>query len=150
MAAVVTKQLLASPTTLATTALNSQANNALVACSVFDNTIGQAGDGYEEADFELYIASFGGTPTASTGFSLWLLVANDGTNYEDGSSSVTPARAPDVVFPVRAVTTAQRINKRVSLPSGKFTPLLKNDGTGQTAASSGNILNIRPVTRESV
>ena len=149
MAAVVTKQLLASPTTLATTALNSQANNALVACTVFDNTIGQTGDGYEEADFEL-IVQFGTNPTASTGFSLWLLVANDGTNYEDGSSSVTPARAPDVMFPVRAVTTVQRINKRCAIPAGKFTPLLKNDGTGKTTASSGNILNIRPVTREAV
>jgi len=149
MTAVVTKQLMLAQTTLATTALNSMANNALVACTVFDNTIGQNGDGSEEADFEL-VVTFGTNPTANTGFSLWLLVANDGTNYEDGSSSVTPARAPDLTFPVRAVTTQQRINKRCSLPAGKFTPLLKNDGTGQAIASSGNILNIRPVTREGV
>lgn len=145
MTTAVQKQQLQSPTTLATTALNSMANNALVACTVFDNTIGQTGDGAEEGDFEL-IVQFGTNPTAGTGFSLWLLVANDGTNYEDGSASITPARMPDVVFPVRAVTTAQRINRRCALPAGKFTPLLKNDGTGQTVASSGNILNLRPKT----
>ncbi len=149
MAAVVTKQLLLAQTPLATTALNSQANNALVACTVFDNTIGQTGDGSLEGDFEL-IVTFGTNPTAGTGFSLWLLVANDGTNYEDGSSSITPARFPDITFPVRAVTTAQRINRRCTLPAGKFTPLLKNDGTGQSIAASGNILNIRPTTPEGV
>ncbi len=149
MAATVEKLLLGSITSLATTALNSQSNNALVSCTVFDNTIGQTGDGYTFCDVEL-VVTFGTNPTANTGFSLWFLSAPDGTNYEDGSSSVTPARIPDVVFPVRAVTTLQRINRRVYLPWGLITPLLKNDNTGQATASSANTLKIRPVTRESV
>jgi hypothetical protein len=149
MAAVVEKLLLGSQTTLATTALNSQANNALVACTVFDNTIGQTGDGYTLCDVELFV-TFGTNPTANTGFALWFLGTQDGTNYEDGDSSTTPARLPDAVFPVRAVTTAQRIIRRMRLPWGKVTPLLKNDGTGQSTAASGNTLKVRPVTREVV
>jgi hypothetical protein len=70
----------------------------------------------------------------------------DGTNYEDGSSTVTPARNPDLVFPLRAVTTAQRIVVIGDLPPGSFVALLRNDGTGQAMAASGNTLKIRPVT----
>lgn len=148
--ATVDKYLLAgSVTTLATTALNSLANNTNVACTAFDNTVGATGDGYMLCDLELAV-TFGTNPTANTGFSLWLLQSQDGSAYEDGSSSVTPARAPDVIFPVRAVTTAQLIIRRCWLPWGKLTPLLRNEGTGQTIAASGNTLKIRPVTPESV
>lgn len=146
---VVLKYLLGTQTTLATTALNSQANNALVSCTVFDNTVGGAGDGYTLCDVELFV-TFGTNPTAATGVSLWLLTTQDGTNYEDGDSSTTPARPPDFVFPVRAVTTGQRIIRRGVLTHGKFTPLLKNDGTGQAFAASTNTLKIRPVTPEGV
>lgn len=147
--ATVEKLLLGSITTLASTALNSLANNTNVACTVFDNTVGQAGDGYTLCDVEL-VVTYGTAPTINTGVTLWFLGAPDGTNYEDGSSSVTPARLPEVVFPLRAVTTAQRINRRVWLSWGLITPLVRNDGTGQSMAASGNTLKIRPVTRESV
>lgn len=147
--ATVQKWLLGSQTSLATTALNSLANNALVACTVFNNTVGSTGDGYVLCDVEL-VVTYGSAPTAGTGVSLWWLLAPDGTNYEDGSSSITPARMPDVVFPLRAVTTAQRIVRRVWLPWGLITPLLKNDGTGQAFAASGNTLKVRPVTPEGV
>lgn len=143
----VTKWLLGTQTTLVSTGANSLANDALVAGSTFDNTVGQAGDGYTFCDLEL-VAQFGTNPTAGTGISIWFLQSQDGTNYEDGSSSITPARIPDCVIPVRAVTTAQRIIKRCLLPQGKLTPLLKNDGTGQAFAASGNTLKVRPVTPE--
>lgn len=146
--ATVQKYLLGSATTLATAALDSQVNNALVSCTVFDNTIGQTGDGYTLCDVQLTVA-FSSTPTANTGLSLWFLAALDGTNYESGSSSLTPARLPDVVFPVIAQTAAQIINRRVLLPWGKMTPLLKNEA-GQTTFSSGNTLKIRPVTPEMI
>jgi hypothetical protein len=148
MAVVEKYALQGTVTPLATTALNSLANNALVACTVFDNEPSVANfDGYTMADVQLEV-TFGTAPTANTGVSLWFLSQGDGTNYEDGSSSITPARLPDVVFPVRAVTTAQRINRRVMLPWGNITPLLKNDGTGQAFAASSNTLKIRPATRQ--
>lgn len=138
--------LLGTQTTVISTAANSLANNTNVAGSVYDNTAGAAGDGYTLCDVEL-VVTFGTAPTAGTGVSVWFLQSSDGTSYEDGSASVTPARAPDLVLPVRAVTTAQRIVRQAVLPWGLLTPLLRNDGTGQAFAASGNTLKIRPVTR---
>lgn len=151
MPAVVEKYLLGTYASLATTELNSLANNAAAAAgSAYNNVIGGGGgDGYTLCDLELQV-TFGTNPTANTGVTVWLLGSADGTNYEDGSSSVTPARLPDAVFPVRAVTTAQRINRRVWCPWGLFKALVRNDGTGQAFAATGNILSIRPVTREAV
>lgn len=147
---VVEKLLLGSITSLLTTELNSLANNTnATPSSAYDNTVGQTGDGYTLCDVEL-VVTYGTNPTAGTCIVVWFLATQDGTNYEDGSSSVTPGRGPDVVFPVRAVTTAQRIIKRTMLPWGIFKALLRNDGTGQTFAASGNTLKIRPVTREGV
>jgi hypothetical protein len=149
MAAVVEKFLLGSVTSLLTTGLNSLANNSLAISSAFDNTIGQTGDGYTLCDLEL-VVTFGTNPTANTGVSIWFLQTQDGTNYEDGGTSTTPARAPDVVFPVAVSTSAQRLIARALLPWGLMKVLLKNDGTGQAFAASGNTLKIRPVTREAV
>jgi hypothetical protein len=147
--ATVEKLLLSSQTSLLTTGLNSLANNGLAISSAFDNTVGQAGDGYTLCDLEL-VVTYGSAPTANTAVSVWLLGSQDGTNYEDGDASTTPAKLPTCVFPLRAVTTAQRIIRRVALPWGLMKAVLKNDGTGQAMAASGNTLKIRPVTREMV
>jgi hypothetical protein len=144
------KYLLGSQATLLSTELNSLANNGTALGSAFNNTVaGGGGDGYTLCDVEL-VVTYGVAPTASTGVSLWFLSTQDGTNYEDGDNSTTPGRVPDVVFPLRAVTTAQRINRRVALPWGNFKPLAKNDGTGQAMAASGNTIKIRPVTPQVV
>src|SRR4051812_19407209 len=94
------KFVLGSQASLITTGMNSLANNALVAGAAWDNTQGQTGDGYTLCDVEL-VCTYGSAPTANTGVSVWLLSSQDGSNYEDGSASVTPARLPDIVFPVR-------------------------------------------------
>jgi hypothetical protein len=142
------KYLLGTQTSLMTTGLDSLANNGLVLGAAFDNTQGQTGDGSTLCDLEL-VVTYSSAPAAGTGCTLWMLGTQDGTNYEDGGTSVTPARAPFCVFPVRAVTTAQRIIQRAYLPWGLMKPLLKNDGTGQ-AFSTGNTLKVRPVTRQGV
>lgn len=127
--------------TLLDTQLNALPNNALAVGGAYT-----AGGGYLMAQLELYV-TFGTAPTANTGVSVWFLRAIDGTNYEDGADgATTPARLPDVVFPLRAVTTAQRITRRVTLPAGTWRPLLKNDGTGVALAASGNTLRIVPLT----
>lgn len=143
------KYLLGSQSNLLTTELNSLANNGLAIGSAYNNTQGQTGDGYTLCDLEL-VVTYGSAPTANTGVSFWFLTTQDGTNYEDGDGSTTPARLPDCVFPLRAVTTAQRIVRRVVLPWGLFKPLVKNDGTGQAMAASGNTVKIRPVARQGV
>lgn len=150
--ATILKNLLGSQTTLITTG-SSTANNSLAVGSSFNNTIGQTGDGYTMCDVE-FVGSYTVAPAANTGITVWFLGTQDGTNYEDGdgtiggSADTTPSRLPDVVFPLRAVTGSQRIIRRILMPWGKFKPLMKNDGTGQSL-SSGAILNIRPVTNQS-
>jgi hypothetical protein len=140
---------LGSISTQMSTDLNSMANNALVvAAADFDNTPG-TNVGYTMAEYEL-VCTFGTAPAAGTVLSGWWLSTPDGTNREDGSTSITPARAPDFVFPVRAVTTAQRIKMSAPLPPGVLRMLLKNDGTGQSLAASGNTVKIRPFTYDGV
>jgi hypothetical protein len=151
------KYLLGSQAPLLSTELNSLANNCTVLGAAFDDTAGQAGDGATLCDVEL-VVTFGAAPTANTSVNVWFLMAQDGTNYEsyltaqDATPSTTPpkARRPDVILPLDAVTTLQRIVRRVPIPWGKFKPLLKDDGTGQAFPASGSTLKLRPVSRQQV
>lgn len=83
-------------------------------------------------------ATFGAGPSAGGAVKVWLLREDGSGNYEDGGSSVIPARSPDFVFPVRATDTTQIENLEISLPPGTFKALCRNDATGQTI-SSGTI-----------
>lgn len=141
------KWLLGSTTTLGTTALNSLANNTQVALDNYNNNRSQAGDGALFARFELMV-QFGTAPASGTSILLYLLRSIDGTNFEDGSASILPVRAPDVVFPLRNVNTVQRIIREVPIPPGVFGHLLRNNGTGQPFVASGNSLSITPMYRE--
>jgi hypothetical protein len=132
--------------TVLTTEMNSLANNSN---AVKSTAVSLTTEGYVLAEVELYV-TFASTPTANTGVSVWFLREIDGSNYEDGSASVTPTRIPDVVFGARTVSTAQRMVKTCILPSGTFKPLVRNEGTGQAFAATGNVLKIRPLTMQSV
>ena len=125
------------------TALNSMANNTNVLSSAVAFETADQGMRFVEGEL---LVTFGTNPTANTAFSVWLLREIDGTNYEDGGTSVTPTRPPDMIFTVRAVTTAQRIIAVCDLPPGAPKALIRNDGTGQAIASSGNTLKLRPVS----
>lgn len=91
--------------------------------------------------------------TAGTAMYVWFLLAVDGTNYEDGAAGVQPGRSPDLIFPVRAVSTQQRIAANggfpLLLPATKFKCLFLNSG-GQalTNTDAENILSYRPVNDE--
>ena len=141
--ATTTTQIRGTSDTALTTELNSLANNARAAKA---SALTLTSAGYLLGECELKV-TFGTAPTANTGISCWFCREIDGTNYEDGfDASLTPARAPDVVFPIRAVTTAQRIIVPCIIPPGGFYPMILNDGTGQAFAASANTLKIRPVT----
>ena len=129
--------------TALSTELNSMSNNTNVLSSAI--AFETADQGMRFVEGELCV-TFGTNPTANTAFSVWLLRELDGTNYEDGGTSVTPTRPPDMIFTVRAVTTAQRIVAVCDLPPGVPKALIRNDGTGQAIASSGNTLKLRPVS----
>jgi hypothetical protein len=152
--------LLGSVTTLLSTELNSLASSSgLTAGAIssvggtsglFNNTAGGGGlGGYTLGQWELELAAPGGTLTAGTGAFVWLLTTVDGTNYEDGSASVIPARPADVIIPVRAVSTTQRIIRVMMMPPGNWYVLVAQN-TGQTWASSGNTLKVTPATLQGV
>lgn len=140
-----TKYLSGTIATLLSTELNSLANNSLAVGSAYDNSANLN----IMAEVEL-VVTYGSAPTANTGCSIWFLRDIDGTNYEDGGSSLTPSRPPDLVIPLETATTAQRITRRCAIPPGTFKPLLKNDGTGQAMAASANTLKILPLTFQAV
>lgn len=81
--------------------------------------------------------------TAGSTFDVWVLTSLDGSVYEDGSASVTPARPPDVYFYPRAVNTAQvLILTGIQLPPTKYKILFRNSG-GQafTGVDADNTLS---------
>src|SRR4051812_17460777 len=113
MAAIVQNYLLGSVVSLMTTELNSLATSSgLTAGAIssvggssgaFNNTYAGGGLGaYVSGRFELVLGAPAGSLTAGTAAFVWFLRTTDGTNYEDGGSAVIPARAPDVIIPVRA------------------------------------------------
>jgi hypothetical protein len=140
------KDIRGTATTVLSTDLNSLANNALVLSSAITLSTGEPG--YQRCEAEL-VVTFPTAPTANTAFVVWLLREVDGTNYEDGSSTITPTRNPDLVFTLRAVTTVQRIAVVGELPPGSFKALLRNDGTTQTTSATpatAHSFKIRPLT----
>ena len=142
----------ASAVTLLSTELNSLANgsNAVSSTAILNNAIGQANtDGYVRGKLELNIGAPAAALTLNTGVTVWFLQTVDGTNYEDGDASTTPARLPHIVIPVRAVATAQRIIQRIAVPVGTQKVLVSN-GTGQSWNASGNSLKLILNTDSSV
>lgn len=136
-------QLRGTADTLLSTEMNSLANNSN---AVHATSVTLTSAGYFDGELEL-VVTFGTAPTANTPIYIWLLREIDGTNFEDGSSTVTPQRNPDIVASVRAVTTAQRFVFTVyDIPPGAIRTLVRNQGTGQAFASSGNTVKLRPKT----
>jgi hypothetical protein len=133
--------------TLASTELNSLANNAGALGAEYDN----AANLFISAVFELNVA-FGSAPTAGNTVDLYIIPAPDGTNYDDavtGASGAAPATAYAGGFPLRAVTTAQKVplglglSGPVPLPPTKFKAFLLNK-SGQAFPASGSTLKMVP------
>lgn len=125
-----------------TTELNALANGSYSAAGTeIDNAA--AGTHYPYADFELGV-TYGTAPSAGGYVALFLVMALDGTNYQDGGGSVAPPATAWVGnFPLRAVTTAQRVVLRgVLLPNAKF-KLVAQNNAGQAMAASGHTLGYR-------
>src|SRR5271157_1471596 len=142
MANVVQYYDLGSVTSLMTTELNSLASSAGLTAGAISSVGGTSGlfnnvysggglAGFTQGIFELYLPAPAGTLTAGTGAFVWFLNEVDGTHYEDGSASVVPARRPDLIIPVRAISTAQRIDVVGNLPPNQWYVLISQN-TGQT------------------
>lgn len=131
--------------TALSTDLNSLADGSAALSSAIDNTSTLN----TFMDLEL-VVTYGTAPAGEQACEIWVVSSADGTNYEDGSGSVTPARPPDAIFALRAVTSAQRIViKMVPIPPALFKILLVNEA-GQTMAASGNTVKYRRYNMQSV
>ncbi len=142
----------AAISSIATTELNSLANNAGVLGAEYDNSAGL----YRFGVFELNV-TFGTNPTAGNTVDLYLIPAPDGTNYDDavtGASGAAPITTYVGGFPVRAVTTAQKVPlglglTLINLPPTKFKAFLLNK-SGQAFPASGSTLKLVPYRYQSV
>jgi len=117
-----------------TTELNSLADGA--------NKLGAAIDNSSNKDFymdvEIYLASVDLSAQTNPAIYIWLLARTDGTNFEDGGDAVDPARAPDKIVALQAVSGAQRVFARGLLQTPDQGKLLIGNRAGAALASSGN------------
>lgn len=130
--------------TALSTDLNSLANGATSATSgAIDNTTNR--DLYH--DLTLTVAAQGSARSAGATVSVYLVMALDGTNYDDAHATTAELVA---VFPLDAATTARQATRRdVPVPPGLFRYFVVN-GTGQAFAASGNLLEWRAHSIETV
>lgn len=108
--------------------------------------IDNSASGHMWADWEL-VCRFGTAPPAGAYVALYLVPAVDGITLADGSDAVEPSSTCFVgAFPVRPVTTAQRLAlRRLSFPSGVFAPLIVNvAGQSMTDVADENVLRVTP------
>jgi hypothetical protein len=139
-------------TTIASTEANSLANAAGVLGAEYDNSAGL----YMFGLFELNV-TFGSAPTAGNTVDLYLIPAPDGTNYDDavtGAGGSAPITCFVGGFPLRAVTTAQKIPvghglSMINLPPCKFKAFVLNR-SGQAFPASGSTLKMIPYRYQSV
>ena len=142
----------AAISSIATTELNALANNAGALGAEYDNSSGL----YLYGLFELNV-TFGTNPTAGNAVDLYIIPAPDGTNYDDavtGASGAAPITTYVGGFPLRAVTTAQKVPlglglTLVNLPPTKFKAFLLNK-SGQAFPASGSTLKMIPYRYQSV
>lgn len=143
----------AAITTLLSTELNALANNAGALGVEYDN----ATNDYIYGLFEL-AATFGSNPTAGNTVDLYIIPAPDGTNYDDataGASGAAPATCYAGGFPLRAVTSAQKVPLGLGLAGGiplppcKFKIFLLNK-SGVAFPASGSTVKMTAYRYQSV
>lgn len=138
---------------LATTELNSLANNAGALGVEYNN----ATNLYVFGMFQLEV-TFGTNPTAGSAIKLYLIPAPDGTNYADnttGASGYAPPGSYVGSFILQAKTTIHRLTLQgvgpgslVPLPPTRFKAFLIN-GSGQSFPASGSTLKMIPYRYQS-
>jgi len=126
------------------TALSSELDSLADEGLALSGEISNDTNRYMFVDLELNLASVDLQSSSNPVIRVWFLPKlSDGTNFEDGGSSVEPARMPDANFPLREISGEQHVVARsVLAPNGNFKILVKNE-TDATLASSGNTLKYK-------
>jgi len=118
-----------------TTELNSLADNGNKLGAAIDFATAGA-DRKLYMDIEVYLGSVDLSAQTNPALYLWVLGRTDGTNFEDGSDSVDPARPPDVIIPLRAFNGVQRVFvKRVLTTPDQGKILIENQSGAALAAT---------------
>lgn len=130
-----------------TTGLDSLANGSRAISSALDNDADASAKNLY-GDLELVVRYGGGPPAAGTKVAeVYLLPTVDGTNYPEGSTSVTPQKALLVAtFESRVPSTSateRLVVFGITLPPRDYKLLLVNT-SGQAYHTSGNTLKIKP------
>ncbi len=124
-----------------TTYLSTELNSLASAANKLGAAIANQTDKNKLAVVEL-VVTYGTAPAAGKSVDLYVVFSADGTNYSDGDDTIDPAITSYVgSFPLRAVTTAQRIviaNIPLLAPAS-FKFLVLNEA-GQAMAATGNTL----------
>ena len=142
----------AAITTVLSTELNALANSAAALGGEYDNSAALNLFGMLELN-----VTFGSAPTAGNTVDVYIIPAPDGTNYDDavtGAGGSAPASCYAGGFPLRAVTTAQRVplglgqQGYVPLPPTKF-KLLAVNKSGVAFPASGSTIKLIPFRYQS-
>lgn len=126
-----------SATDLLTTEMNSLADDgSAISGSEFDNSSNLD----ILCDLEFNLASIDLSAQNNPAIYVWFI--NNLSGQEDGSGSIIPARAPDVIIPLREVSAAQVVAiARIQCPNISFDTVVQNK-TGAAFAASANTLKI--------
>lgn len=100
-------------------------------------------------DIEIYLASYDLSGQTNPAIYLWMLPRTDGTNFEDGTDSVDPARQPDMIIPVRTFNGVQRVFARHLLTTPDQGKILVENRTGVTLVA-GSTLKYSMYSEQSV
>lgn len=122
------------------TGLNALGNGNTALSAAIDFTAANV-DRKPYLDIELYLASVDLSAQVNPCVYLWVLARTDGTNFADGSAGTPgtiPARAPDAILPLRAVSAAQRVFQRFILTTPDQGKILVKNAAGAALAASGN------------
>lgn len=142
--AIIKWTALGTLTTALSTGLDALANVARAISAAITNST--AKDRW--IDIELNV-TFAVAPSAGGYVGVYLIPSLDGTNYSDGDGTIVPPATMFVgSFPVRAVTTAQRVHLRqIQLPPTDFKVLVDNQ-SGQAFPASGSTVKYRTYNEE--
>lgn len=121
------------------TELNSLANTSRTnAGTAVDNSTNL--DQYGKLELNV---TFGTAPDSGATVKIFMVTAPDGTNYEDGSSSVAPGSHTLVdIIPVKASTSAQRLMSRIIPLQPAPTKFLLENQTGQAFPATGSAVEL--------
>ena len=121
-----------------TTELTGVVNNANKLGAAIDFTTAGS-DRKPYLDVEFYLASTDLSGQTNPAIYLWLLARTDGTNFEDGSDSVDPARQPNMIIPFREFNGVQRVSARFLRTTPDQGKILVENRTGVTIVAGATL-----------